>query len=375
MKAKLCLLILILIACAGYASAQEAEDITPMCRISGVNSPELLTDRSMDYIWYSRGEGSALKITFPEGSGAQGIYMEWVSEESVYTLSQYDKDGNLLSSESHTDRFPALNVYYPLERGAAYAVFTLADHTGICDIYVYGEGSLPKSLQLWEPPYDDADIMLIVAHQDDEELWFGGLIPYYDVVLGKKLSVVYMTNCSRYRKGEALTGLWSMGVRNYPVFLNYKDGKVEGGRVQAVDAWGGEEAVTQRLYDLIQSKKPEVIVTHDIAGEYGHVQHRATSWITEVASLLPGEFTVQKFYRHLGNENVIYMDWDTPYWQLGGLTPLEVATIGMEAHWSQRGYYNMSWGGKDRYDNTKFSLIYSLVGPDVIGNDFLENIK
>lgn len=374
MKARIIALIIALLALAGWAIAEEAADITNECVISGVNETELLTDRNMDRIWYSRWDVTELRIDFPADKPAQGIYMEWASESSVYTLSQYDAQGALLDRVAHNDRFPALNAYYPVAQGAAYAVIAMPDSIGICDIYVYGQGELPGTLQVWNAPYDDADIMLIVAHQDDEELWFGGLIPYYDVVLGKNLSVVYMTNCSRYRKGEALQGLWNMGIRNYPVFLNYQDGRVPGGRVQAVDAWGGELSVIARLNALYQDKKPEVIVTHDIAGEYGHIQHRATSWITEMAALEPGEHRVLKFYRHLGEDDIIYMDWETPYEELGGLTPIEVATIGMEAHWSQRGTYDMSWGAKDRYDNTKFSLIWSLVGPDQNKNDFLENI-
>ncbi|MBQ3668648.1 MAG: hypothetical protein II920_05430 [Clostridia bacterium] len=65
------------------------------------------------------------------------------------------------------------------------------------------------------------------------------------------------------------------------------------------------------------------------------------------------------------------MNWDEPSEALGGKTPLEVACLGYLEHVSQQSRYSMSQG--KIFDYTKYSLIYSTVGNDVLKNDFLEN--
>ena len=58
--------------------------------------------------------------------------------------------------------------------------------------------------------------------------------------------------------------------------------------------------------------------------------------------------------------------------ELNGYTPLKVAQIGFEEHASQTKNYAVKSHGT--YDNSKFGLYFTTVGPDVKKNDFLENI-
>ena len=99
--------------------------------------------------------------------------------------------------------------------------------------------------------------------------------------------VVYMTNCSRLRRGEALNCLWKMGVKNYPEFINLADKRVDSIN-EGVQLWGGKEAILEQVVARIRRYKPEVIVTHDLNGEYGHNQHKITarcmSYAIEVAA-------------------------------------------------------------------------------------------
>ena len=37
--------------------------------------------------------------------------------------------------------------------------------------------------------YEDADMLLLPTHADDEHLWFGGTMPYYAGELGYKVQV------------------------------------------------------------------------------------------------------------------------------------------------------------------------------------------
>lgn len=55
----------------------------------------------------------------------------------------------------------------------------------IGELYVYGAGEVPSEVQRWGMPSGKMDMMLIVAHPDDELLWFGGTIPYYAGQLNK----------------------------------------------------------------------------------------------------------------------------------------------------------------------------------------------
>lgn len=66
------------------------------------------------------------------------------------------------------------------------------------EVYLFAEGQADPALAHdWQAPCDKADMMTIVAHPDDELLWFGGTIPYYAGQQGLKLQAVYMT-CSNY---------------------------------------------------------------------------------------------------------------------------------------------------------------------------------
>ena len=68
------------------------------------------------------------------------------------------------------------------------------------------------------------------------------------------------------------------------------------------------------------------------------------------------------------------MDWNQPLDDTGVITPLFLATEGYDKHRSQHAYFSMQRDGT-HYDNTLFGLCRSTVGPDVEGNDFLENIR
>ena len=76
-----------------------------------------------------------------------------------------------------------------------------------------------------------------------------------------------------------------------------------------------------------------MVVTHDRGGEYGHGAHKVTAdasvYCVENAanpSVLPalceayGAWTVKKLYLHMGEENVIRMDWNVPLSAMGGKT-------------------------------------------------------
>lgn len=284
---------------------------------------------------------------------------------------------------------PYVHVWVELENPAQAVRFwcpktkTVAQ---IAEIRVYGEGSFPSEAQNWQPPVEEADILFLATHADDELIFFGGGIPTYAAERKKKTVVAYLANCGKRRTHELLNGLWSMGVRNYPVISPFED-TAQKTLTKTYEKMGGKNRVRNWVISLFRQYKPKVVVTHDENGEYGHAQHKICAAVAKAAydaaadpaqnpesAEKYGLWQVQKLYLHLGKENRITMDWNVPLDALGGITGLEAAVRAFEYHVSQHEYaMNVTKTGK-QYDNRIFGLIRSEVGPDTRDGDFLENI-
>lgn len=276
----------------------------------------------------------------------------------------------------------------------------------ICDIYVFSAGELPDWVQCWQPAEGDADLMLMTTHADDEQLFFLGVLPYYAGELQYTTQVVYFTNHNntRNRPHELLNGLWTVGVRRYPVIgglPDYWDGYNEtldySYAAALAEGFTRDDLVAFQV-EMLRRYRPQVVVGHDIDGEYGHPQHKintdtlisALTLAADPSYLLSGSselavWDVPKTYLHLYPENRITMDWDRPLSRFGGMTAYEVSKLGYACHLSQQYTWFTAWiHGKDReytkateittYKPTDYGLYRSLVGADSIGGDFFENL-
>jgi LmbE family N-acetylglucosaminyl deacetylase len=168
--------------------------------------------------------------------------------------------------------------------GDAPVTLTIRFENGPVTIYEiegYTEGTLPDSVQIWEDPKDGkTDLVLFSTHCDDEHLFFAGVLPYY---AGEKVyegQLVYMTSHNKSngytRMHEALDGLWTAGVRNYPIWGEYYDYPVYtlADAYRYFDAYGWpEEEMLGFVVEQLRRFKPTVAVGHDLNGEYGHGQH------------------------------------------------------------------------------------------------------
>ena len=361
-------------------------DITKKCafKVSEGEKGKLLDGRA-GTLWSPKHRDAWVGIKLPRDAEAGWLRVEWMYDPTAYELTEYDADMSPLRTRTQADMWPNIYSMYELlpETKVIQLKLTARDQS-ICRIGVYSAGELPADAQKWNPPVDKADLMVLSTHQDDELIFMGGTIPYYAVALQKPTVVVYMTNCARYRRAEALNALWKMGVRDYPDFINLKDDKV--GSVEAgIQLWGGKDNVLSLVVERIRRYKPEVIVTQDLNGEYGHNQHKITARCAKYAidaaadpdrypesARKYGAWQVKKLYHHLYDENKIVMDWETPLDALGGKTALEIAKIGMKEHSSQTDAFAVKSHGT--YDNSKFGLYFTTVGEDVAKNDFLEHI-
>lgn len=367
-------------------TAVQAADITGQCKIDASEGKiRNLTDDSIRSTWNYSGSFAWLSVELPKTATPGSLMLQWMFNPTAYQLEEFDADMNSLRVRDQGCTFPSIVSYYELLPETRFIQLRMLEAgQQICRLMVTSAGELPESFQIWQAPVEKADIMVVSTHQDDELIFFGGVIPYCDVLMGHPTEVVYMANCSRFRRQEALDGLWAMGVRTYPEFINLEDK-----RVKTIDEglalWGGQEHVLEELVARIRRYRPEVILTHDLNGEYGHNQHRITARSMQAAieaaadpNRFPesfqqyGAWQVKKLYLHLYAENEIVMDWKTPQKALNGMSLLEVARLGYSMHKSQQKYYQVNDGGK--YDNARFGLYFTTVGPDTPGkNDFFEH--
>lgn len=367
------------------AAPDTAEGMTQKCRITvSEGDPAVLTDKALKTHWQPSGGHGRITIDLPERP-AGGLSISWFAEPEDYLISAKDKNGVECNRFTKEKGFTKIKDYFELAADVRKITIDLESSKDmISELNVFGQGTLPASVQVWENPVKKADLMIVSAHEDDELLWFGGTIPTYAVDQGKRTVIVYMANCGRLRCGEAMNGLWAMGIKNHPVFNRFPD-KRSRTLEEGLENWGGEEAVVGKLVENIRQYKPSVIVSHDINGEYGHGGHRATAYAVQKAVEMAqdaekypesaqvfGTWQVKKLYLHLYQENPIEMDWNQPLQAYGGRTGYEMACVGYAEHQSQQSFYQMQQGGK--YDNAKFGLAYTTVGLDTGKRDFFEHI-
>lgn len=83
---------------------------------------------------------------------------------------------------------------------------------------------MPEDLQVWQPAWETADVLVFSSHADDDVIFFGALIA--DCVdRGLAVQVCYLVQHYGWppRPHELLDALWCMGVRHYPVIGPFPD--------------------------------------------------------------------------------------------------------------------------------------------------------
>ncbi|MCR4621002.1 MAG: PIG-L family deacetylase [Clostridiales bacterium] len=328
-----------------------------------------------------------INIDLPEGRSAEYLCTQWNSAPTKLVLKQYDGKGTLISSLSHTNPKRMVALSFPIDENTRRISFTCSSpKSRLGELYVLEKGKVSSSALIFEPMPEKVDLMVFSAHQDDELLFLGGTIPYY-AAQGKTVCVVYMARCSSARIIEALNGLNWCGIKYHPILLNHKD-KLCSSLKAAKSLWGGADALYKEVTELIRRYKPEVVVTQDINGEYGHYQHQLTSLAVRTAveraanskyypesSKKYGVWDTKKLYIHLYDKNTLDMKaYSRPLAAFNGLTATEVSKLAYSKHYSQWKGFNYDLNSK-RYKNTRFGLFRTAVGPDKLKNDLFENIN
>lgn len=322
--------------------------------------------------------GTPLTLTPAEpGQEIWGLYVVWETAPGSWTLSYGDK-----SVSCGENGF--LHEFVPVEGGAEEVTLTVRKEGSICFVRAFGPGTLPSDVQIWEPPCEKADILLFPTHADDEILFFGGVLAQYAGQQGLAVQVAYFTHYPYgIREHEKLDGIWTCGVRNYPVNAPFPD--VPHQTPDQARGYYGTDKPMAFYMEQIRRFRPQVCIAHDVSGEYGHGAHQFTVQIIREAleqsmdaSADPesaeayGTWDVPKTYLHLWKENPIQLDCRQSLSAFGGRTALEVAAEAYKKHVTQQQYW-FSVSDEGPYSLADFGLYRTTVGPDT-GNDIMEHI-
>jgi len=369
---------------------------------TGFDYPQYLNDgKEKTYADTEGFEGSSITLENDEGIAHVYVIFDKIYGEWTVTEPQSGMEHTVGKNGFLHEYIDVVQLFGKAPRSL---VLSFDGDAYVAEVYGFSEGTLPQWVQRWEPPLEKADILLLSSHSDDEQLFFAGILPYYAGERDVDVQVVYLISHfdTHDRPHEQLNGLWTVGVRNYPIISDFPDLFSESldGAISAFNAKGCTyEDFTSYIVENLRRFKPQVLITHDVEGEYGHGTH---IYCTDVVmnsleklsdpAFCPesaekwGVWDVPKTYLHLYGENQITMDWDTPLEAFGGKTAFEMTVAGFECHKSQHWTWFYDWiYGSSSSPVTKasdiktfspclYGLYRTTVGADVVGGDFLENI-
>ena len=375
------------------ASAEEARDLAADCTYTfsrgSSRRTEVLFDRDYEKIWVSNSaKNNFLEVRLPAGETCSGVQIKWAAINKKWCVEVL-QNGEWVAVDGYREDRPYLTTWTPLENVTE---FRIASHSNyphelrIDELNVLSAGERPDWIQVWEPTYEKADLMLVIAHPDDEYIFMGGIIPYYGAERGKRVLAVYITESTPYRRTELLDGLWAAGQRSYPLTGLFYDRYTMS--LDVAYKRMGKNKVRSYMVEIFRRYRPEVVVTHDIHGEYGHGVHKvcadAVIWALERSGSAKyekssakawGTWDVPKCYIHLYPENQVVFDWNAlKLSAFGGKSAFEVADAAWHCHLSQQGTKYRVYMGEDDYDSQVFGLYRSTVGKDTEHTDFFENL-
>lgn len=372
---------------------------------TGFDNPAALSDA--DYNTYTTAwEDGSISVSLSDS--IQGLYVVFDRIPDSWQLSD-PVTGTSLPCGTNSFLHEYVDINALVGTDVHTLILTFPKGTVIADVYVFSEGELPEWVQRWDPPCEEADLLLFTSHSDDEQLFFAGILPLYAGEKGYSVQVAYIVQHFQVweekvhnRPHEQLNGLWAVGVTHYPVMSDFPDLYSESleGAISAFNSVGvTEEDYSAYITECIRRFKPLVVVSHDINGEYGHGTHiyctktlRDALEISHNPDIHPesaakwGTWVPEKVYLHLYPENPVVLDLDTPLSAFGGKTAFEMTQHGFSYHKSQHWtwFYRWIYGTADApitkasqitsYSPCHYGLYYSTVGVDTVGGDLFENV-
>lgn len=364
------------------AQSVRAEELDAKVTSSAEISASKLSDNS-HYSSVTLNENDTITVVSSNGSLIHGFYISWDTEPVPWIMTTDNGD-----VQCGLNGF--LHEYVALEvPSSTVTVHIPQDAVKVDEIRIFGEGELPHDVQVWNPPCERADIMVVSSHADDEILFFGGALTLYAYEYDADVQVIYMcefrSTKQAVREHEKLDGLWEAGIRNYPACGNFWDKYSE--TIAKAKTQYNYDDMTKFLVEQIRRFQPQVVVTHDVYGEYGHGFHRLTCHaVLEAVELAAMEdqytdsvvsyntWNTPKTYLHISEINPITLDLRvTMEEDYAERTIIDILKAAYKKHVSQQKYW-FYVSDTYEYSCAKFGLVRSLVGADTT-NDLLCNLK
>ncbi|MCR4618996.1 MAG: PIG-L family deacetylase [Lachnospiraceae bacterium] len=363
-----------------YASSE----VTPTVVFSNGAGSGNVTDTDYDTS-VGLSAGDTVTVSASDGSAIEAIYLIWNSTVSPYTITT--DAGNI---DGGTNGF--IHEYVELPGASNQVVLNIAGSQKLSRVRVFtSKSDIPDDVQVWQPPCEQADILVFSSHADDEILFFGSAIAKYIYEKGAKVQLSYLTEYwtgLSVREHEKLDGLWTLGVRYYPVCGNFPD--VYADSLESAKTVYNEADMIAYETSEIRRFKPLIVITHDFDGEYGHGFHKlvaesvatalenaADESYQEGASASYEVWDTPKAYIHNYKENAVTLDLRQPIDERGGLCPIEIASLAYKQHVSQQWcWFYVSDDPNDKHpeiNSAAWGLYRTNVGTDS-DNDFFENL-
>lgn len=358
-----------------------AEELTTNITTTPEKDSTSLSDNNhLTYITLNKDDN--ITVSSNDGQSITSVYIVWNSPvDTTYTITT---DSGAITCG--TNGF--IHDYIKLDAPTSKLTVNIPkDNMNISDIRIFSEGELPNDVQIWKPSCDKADFLVISSHADDEILFFGGVLPIYSTKYDAAVQVLYMAefwSTEPEREHEKLNGLYEAGIRYYPACANFKD--IYTPTYEYACNRYNYDDMHKALVTFIRQFKPQVIVTHDTKGEYGHGFHILTcealmaavesandnSFVTDNLTT-HGIYNTPKTYIHLYPENKIKIDMRYPMDEFGGRTALEVCKDAYKKHVSQQ-KWDFYVSDDYAYSCADYGLWRTTVGYDT-ENNMLENLK
>lgn len=377
-KCFFCAFLAFLLVFTGLAVSAAETSNACVIKADGELRPQLTDDNIYTY-------RKVDSISVSSEAGIYGIYIKYDRMPPAFTVVA---DGLALpdNNTGYLHHFLKLN-------GEREVVISYDGGAFVADVFAFETEDTPSWVQKWEE-LENADLMVCPTHSDDDQLYFSGMIPW-SVAEGYRVQVVYFTNHwnTHDRPHELLDGLWTCGVKYYPVISEFPDLyclSLE----EADAAFGGagykERDFTEFYVGLFDRYKPLVVAYHDVDGEYGHGAHmlntRTIMSAIETAAER-GVWDVPKTYVHLWKENPVVFDWDKPLDFFDGKSAFNVSQEAFGCHKSQHRFsslYNWIYGTEGfpidkaaqigSYSPCRYGLYRTTVGTDTEINGLFENL-
>ena len=370
------------------ADEHEAENLSKQCRYDGDFKvyADRLRDDDLDTA-LRIGKGKTLTISWKDDVPVASVFISFYYAPVDYTVMQYDGSGTLLSEANGILLYNNLIETLPETRKVA--IRADADNCALCSLYAYGEGTV-RDYHPFNPTVEKADYLTFAMHPDDEVLFLGAIYPIYEAGRGLSgLSVIMSTKLpekiQRERRQEDMNGAWALGMKTQPVFGGFPD--IPQDYYSKFKHTFTVDDVMRYVVTMIRLYRPEVVITQDVNGEYGHWQHKVLSEGVQAAVTAAADpgyqpkgyptyeaWEVKKLYVHLYNRNKLTLDVNTPIEALNGQTAFETATAAYQYHATQIKKNNHTVS-TTQYSIAEFGLAYTVVGEDTAGvNDMFEHI-